>query len=222
MKENPVREREAFHWSAIFHKRQSLALFTLLFLKSGPGCQDIFQTLAKIQTTSVPASPSPLITAPLRAVFATNNQILLITRPLSSGPHTHHTCFKPAILSSSLSASSQFHWLSTCLAVHSVLKWSDLRLIYLMWNLSYNIMILRHCKNCECCPMKGGRSCETARPAVSASAGAPALVGSPSICAFVAKSVLSLYTRFWMYRFQPFMVMNGYFMIMMLVEGCQR
>ena len=66
---------------------------------------------------------------------------------------------------------------------------------------------------------QGGRSCETARPPVSASAGAPALAGSPSIHAFVAKSVLSRFTRFWMYRFQPFMVMNGYFMIMMLVQG---
>ena len=68
---------------------------------------------------------------------------------------------------------------------------------------------------------QGGRSCATARPPVSASAGAPALAGSPSIRAFVAKSVLSRFTRFWMYRFQPFMVMNGYFMIMMLVQGCQ-
>ena len=71
------------------------------------------------------------------------------------------------------------------------------------------------------CLKQGGRSCVTARPSVSASAGAPALAGSPSIRAFVAKSVLSLFTRFWMYHFQPFMVMNGYFMITMLVEGCQ-
>ena len=48
-----------------------------------------------------------------------------------------------------------------------------------------------------------------------------ALARSPSIRAFVAKSVLSRFTRFWMYHFQPFMVMNGYFMIMMLVQGCQ-
>ena len=72
------------------------------------------------------------------------------------------------------------------------------------------------------CLILGGRSCATARPPVSASAGAPALAGSPSIRAFVAKSVLSPFARFWMYRFQPFMVMNGYFMIMMLVQGCQR
>ena len=65
---------------------------------------------------------------------------------------------------------------------------------------------------------QGGRSCATARPPVSASAGAPALAGSPSIRAFVAKSVLSRFTCFWMYRFQPFMVMNGYFMIMLLVQ----
>ena len=63
------------------------------------------------------------------------------------------------------------------------------------------------------------RVADVARPPVSASAGAPALAGSPSIRAFVAKSVLSRFTRFWMYRFQPFMVMNGYFMIMMLVQG---
>ena len=68
---------------------------------------------------------------------------------------------------------------------------------------------------------QGGRTCKTARPPVSASAGAPALAGSPSIRAFVAKSVLSRFTRFWMYRFQPFMVLNGYFMIMMLAQGCQ-
>ena len=46
----------------------------------------------------------------------------------------------------------------------------------------------------------GGRSCATARPPVSASAGAPALAGSPSIRAFVAKSVLSQFTRFWVYQ----------------------
>ena len=48
---------------------------------------------------------------------------------------------------------------------------------------------------------QGGRSCATARPPVSASEGAPALAGSPSIRAFVAKSVLSRFTRFWMYFF---------------------
>ena len=69
---------------------------------------------------------------------------------------------------------------------------------------------------------QGGRSCATARPPVSASAGAPALAGSPNIRTFVAKSVLSRFARFWMYRFQPFIVMSGYFMIMMLVQGCQR
>ena len=65
---------------------------------------------------------------------------------------------------------------------------------------------------------QGGRSWGTAGPPVSASAGAPALAGSSSICAFVAKSVLSRFTRFWMYCFQPFMVMNGYFMIMIIPD----
>ena len=46
------------------------------------------------------------------------------------------------------------------------------------------------------------RVAEVARPPVSASAGAPALAGSPSIRAFVAKSILSRFTRFWMYHFQ--------------------
>ena len=69
---------------------------------------------------------------------------------------------------------------------------------------------------------QGAISCATARPPVSASTGALTLAGSPSIHAIVAKSILSRFTRFWMYRFQPFMVMNGYFMIMMLVQGCQR
>ena len=50
---------------------------------------------------------------------------------------------------------------------------------------------------------QGGRSCATARPPVAASAEAPALAGSPSIRAFVAKSILSRFTRFWMYHFQP-------------------
>ena len=57
--------------------------------------------------------------------------------------------------------------------------------------------------NPEVLPLdQGGRSCATARPPVSASAGAP------SIRAFVAKSVLSQFTRFWMYSFQPFMVIS--------------
>ena len=64
--------------------------------------------------------------------------------------------------------------------------------------------------------VQGGRSCATA------SAGALTQAKSPSKRDFVAKSVLSRFTRFWMYRFQPFMVMNGYFMIMMLAQGCQR
>ena len=63
------------------------------------------------------------------------------------------------------------------------------------------------------------RVLEVARPPVAASAGALTLAGSPSIRAFVAKSVLSRFTRFWVYHFQPFMVMNGYFMIMTLVQG---
>ena len=54
------------------------------------------------------------------------------------------------------------------------------------------------------CSAQGGRSCETARPPVSASAGAPALAGSPSIRAFVAKSVLTRITRYWIHYFQLF------------------
>ena len=42
---------------------------------------------------------------------------------------------------------------------------------------------------------QGGRSCATARLPVAASAGALALAGSPSIRAFVAKSVLTRITR---------------------------
>ena len=51
---------------------------------------------------------------------------------------------------------------------------------------------------------QGGRSCATARPPVAASAGAPALAGSPSIRAFVAKSVLMRITRYWIHYFQLF------------------
>ena len=50
---------------------------------------------------------------------------------------------------------------------------------------------------------QGAISCATVRPLVDASAGALTLAGSPSIRAFVAKSVLSQFTRFWMYHFQP-------------------
>ena len=66
---------------------------------------------------------------------------------------------------------------------------------------------------------QGAISYATARPSVAASAGALTLAGSPSIRDFVAKSVLSRFTCFWVYHFQPFMVMNGYFMIMTLVQG---
>ena len=52
--------------------------------------------------------------------------------------------------------------------------------------------------------VQGGRSCATARPPVTASAGAPALAGSPSIRTFVAKSVLTRITRYWMHYFQLF------------------
>ena len=69
---------------------------------------------------------------------------------------------------------------------------------------------------------QGAISCATARPPVAASTGALTLAGSPSIHAIVAKSILSRFMRFWMCRFQPFMVMNGYFMIMTLAQGCQR
>ena len=48
---------------------------------------------------------------------------------------------------------------------------------------------------------QGGRSCATARPPVAASAGAPALAVSPSIRAFVAKSVLTRITRYWIHYF---------------------
>ena len=48
------------------------------------------------------------------------------------------------------------------------------------------------------------RVAEVARPPVSASAGAPALAGSPSIRAFVAKSVLMRITRYWIHYFQLF------------------
>ena len=51
---------------------------------------------------------------------------------------------------------------------------------------------------------QGGRNCATARPPVAASAGAPALAGSPSIRAFVAKSVLTRITRYWIHYFQLF------------------
>ena len=50
---------------------------------------------------------------------------------------------------------------------------------------------------------QGAISCATARPPVAASAGALTLAGSPSIRAFVAKSILSRFTHFWMYHFQP-------------------
>ena len=49
---------------------------------------------------------------------------------------------------------------------------------------------------------QGAISCGTALPPVAASAGALTLAGSPSIRAFVAKSILSRFTRFWMYHFQ--------------------
>ena len=45
---------------------------------------------------------------------------------------------------------------------------------------------------------------EVARPPVYASAEAPALAGSPSIRAFVAKSVLMRITRYWIHYFQLF------------------
>ena len=48
------------------------------------------------------------------------------------------------------------------------------------------------------------RVAEVARPPVAASAGAPALAGSPSIRAFVAKSVLTRITRYWIHYFQLF------------------
>ena len=56
---------------------------------------------------------------------------------------------------------------------------------------------------CEDGQQQGAISCATARPPVAASAGALTLAGSPSIRAFVAKSILSRFTRFWMFHFQP-------------------
>ena len=50
---------------------------------------------------------------------------------------------------------------------------------------------------------QGAISCATAQPPVAASAGGLTLAGSPSIRAFVAKLILSQFTRFWMYHFQP-------------------
>ena len=64
-----------------------------------------------------------------------------------------------------------------------------------------------------------GRVAEVALTPVAASAGALTLAGSPNILDFVAKSVLLRFTRFWVYHFQPFMVMNEYFLIMTLVQG---
>ena len=56
-------------------------------------------------------------------------------------------------------------------------------------------------------PGTGAISCATAQPPVAASAGALMLAGSPSmyarIRAFVAKSILLRFMRFWMYYFQP-------------------
>ena len=56
-----------------------------------------------------------------------------------------------------------------------------------------------------------GRVAEVALTPVAASAGALTLAGSPNIrfCREIS----------WVYHFQPFMVMNGYFLIMTLVQG---
>ena len=51
--------------------------------------------------------------------------------------------------------------------------------------------------------IQGAISCAPAQPAVAASAGALTLAWSPSIRAFVAKSILSRFMRFWMYHCQP-------------------
>ena len=50
---------------------------------------------------------------------------------------------------------------------------------------------------------QGALSCATARPSVAASTGALTLAGSPSIRSFIAKLVLSRFTRFCVYKFQP-------------------
>ena len=103
-----------------------------------------------------------------------------------------------------------------------------------------------HLKKRDVGSTQGAINCATAQLPVAASAGALTLAGSPSIRAFVAKSILSRFTCFWMNHFQPQhtrfcreisfvallsvsfsaihgespLVMNGYFMIMTLVQGC--
>ena len=55
--------------------------------------ENVFLTLSFKVTSSAPTCA--LITALLKAVFATNNQILLITAPLSTGPHAAHMVQTP-------------------------------------------------------------------------------------------------------------------------------
>ena len=55
--------------------------------------ENVFLSLSFKVTSSAPACA--LITALLKAVFATNNQILLITAPLSTGPHAAHMVQTP-------------------------------------------------------------------------------------------------------------------------------
>ena len=66
------------------------------------------------------------------------------------------------------------------------------------------LLLLRSRRRTPYCRCQGGRSCAPARPPVAASAGAPALAGSASIRAFVAKSVLTQITRYRMHYFQLF------------------
>ena len=120
-------KKSPFTGEAVFPKRHFLGdrwpcHFDLeICLGSGRGCQNIFQTLAEIQTTSVPASPpsSPHHWGPfLRQTI----RFCLLPDHCPAG-HTRHTCFKPTILSSSLSAS----WLALTLHMFSREPWSDLR-----------------------------------------------------------------------------------------------
>ena len=78
---------------------QRLSIFEPTFIShifTVTGRQNVFWTRCKhffysaCDSNNLCGCLCPLITPPLRPVFATNNQILLITRPLSSGPHTEH------------------------------------------------------------------------------------------------------------------------------------
>ena len=112
---------------------QRLSIFEPTFIShifTVTGRQNVFWTRCKhffysaCDSNNLCGCLCPLITPPLRPVFATNNQILLITRPLSSGPHTEHMF---QILSSFLST-----WLSTCLVAQAILF-----MLVMIWILKY-------------------------------------------------------------------------------------